>query len=90
MDNERYLRGWAKLKKIDGEAGEQVISSLSDIAPDFATLLIEFPSSSLILMHQVSRSGATLCQTGVPLFKARYVEGLNRSFPSPPFSEASE
>jgi 4-carboxymuconolactone decarboxylase len=43
MDNERYLRGWAKLKEIDGEAGEQVISSLSDIAPDFATLLIEFP-----------------------------------------------
>ncbi|MCD5987948.1 carboxymuconolactone decarboxylase family protein [Pseudomonas sp. CDFA 553] len=43
MDNQRYLRGWAKLKEIDGEAGEQVISSLSDIAPDFATLLIEFP-----------------------------------------------
>jgi 4-carboxymuconolactone decarboxylase len=43
MDNERYLRGWAKLKEIDGEAGEQVIANLSDIAPDFATLLIEFP-----------------------------------------------
>jgi 4-carboxymuconolactone decarboxylase len=43
MDNERYLRGWAKLKEIDAEAGEQVITNLSDIAPDFATLLIEFP-----------------------------------------------
>jgi 4-carboxymuconolactone decarboxylase len=43
MDNERYLRGWAKLKEIDGALGEQVIASLNDIAPDFARLLIEFP-----------------------------------------------
>ena len=43
MDNERYLRGWEKLKEIDGDAGEQVVESLRDIAPDFARLLIEFP-----------------------------------------------
>ncbi|MEO5661558.1 MAG: carboxymuconolactone decarboxylase family protein [Polaromonas sp.] len=43
MHNERYLRGLDKLKEIDGKAGEQVIASLSDIAPDFARLLIEFP-----------------------------------------------
>lgn len=43
MDNERYVRGWAKLKEVDGHAGEQVIASLSEIAPDFARLLIEFP-----------------------------------------------
>lgn len=43
MDNERYLRGWAKLKEVDGQAGENVIESLRDIAPDFARLLIEFP-----------------------------------------------
>lgn len=43
MANERYLRGWAKLKEIDGQAGENVIESLRDIAPDFARLLIEFP-----------------------------------------------
>jgi 4-carboxymuconolactone decarboxylase len=43
MDNERYLRGWAKLKEVDGHAGENVIESLRDIAPDFARLLIEFP-----------------------------------------------
>jgi 4-carboxymuconolactone decarboxylase len=43
MDNERYVRGWAKLKEIDGEQGERVIASLGDIAPDFARLLIEFP-----------------------------------------------
>ncbi len=43
MANERYARGWEKLKEIDGEAGERVIESLKDIAPDFARYLIEFP-----------------------------------------------
>lgn len=42
MDNDRYTRGWAKLKEIDGEQGERVIASLAGIAPDFGRLLIEF------------------------------------------------
>lgn len=40
---DRYRRGWEKLKEVDGEAGERVVDSLKDIAPDFARLLIEFP-----------------------------------------------
>ena len=43
MSTERYERGWRKLQEIDGEAGERVIESLKDIAPDFAHYLIEFP-----------------------------------------------
>jgi 4-carboxymuconolactone decarboxylase len=43
MSSERYERGWEKLQEIDGEAGERVIESLKDIAPDFARYLIEFP-----------------------------------------------
>jgi len=39
----RYERGLAKLREIDGEAGEHVVQSLQDIAPDFARYLIEFP-----------------------------------------------
>lgn len=39
----RYERGLAKLREIDGEAGERVVQSLEDIAPDFARYLIEFP-----------------------------------------------
>lgn len=39
----RFERGLEKLREIDGEAGERVIDSLSDIAPDFARYLIEFP-----------------------------------------------
>jgi 4-carboxymuconolactone decarboxylase len=43
MDDTRYQRGWEKLKEIDGEAGERVIASLQDIAPDLARYTIEFP-----------------------------------------------
>jgi len=40
---DRYQRGWKKLEEIDGEAGERVIESLKDIAPEFARYVIEFP-----------------------------------------------
>ena len=43
MSSERFERGWKKLKEIDGEAGEKVIESLKDIAPDLGTYTIEFP-----------------------------------------------
>jgi 4-carboxymuconolactone decarboxylase len=43
VETDRYRRGLAKLREIDGEAGEKVVASLADIAPDFARLLIEFP-----------------------------------------------
>jgi 4-carboxymuconolactone decarboxylase len=40
---DRYERGKRALTMIDGEAGENVVASLADIAPDFARYLIEFP-----------------------------------------------
>ncbi len=43
MDQSRYEKGLAKLKEIDGEAGENVIQSLKNIAPDLARYTIEFP-----------------------------------------------
>ncbi len=43
LGSDRYIRGVAKLKEIDGHAGERVIESLADIAPEFARYLIEFP-----------------------------------------------
>lgn len=39
----RFERGLRALSEIDGEAGERVVSSLENIAPDFARYLIEFP-----------------------------------------------
>ncbi len=41
--SERYERGLKKLEEIDGQQGKKVVESLADIAPDFATYLIEFP-----------------------------------------------
>ena len=41
MEN-RFERGLAKLKEIDGAQGERVVESLKDIAPDFARYVIEF------------------------------------------------
>jgi len=43
VSTDRYERGYEKLKEIDGEAGERVIESLKDIAPDLARYTIEFP-----------------------------------------------
>jgi 4-carboxymuconolactone decarboxylase len=42
-ENQRFTSGFAKLKEIDGEAGERVIDALKDIAPDLARYTIEFP-----------------------------------------------
>ena len=43
MSTDRYERGWEKLKEVDGDAGERVMESLKDIAPDLARYVIEFP-----------------------------------------------
>jgi 4-carboxymuconolactone decarboxylase len=39
----RFDRGQRALSRIDGSAGEKIIASLADIAPDFARYVIEFP-----------------------------------------------
>ncbi|BBB58556.1 4-carboxymuconolactone decarboxylase [Undibacterium sp. KW1] len=51
--NERYQRGWEKLREIDGDAGEKVIAALADIAPDFARYLIEFPFGDIYSRPQL-------------------------------------
>jgi 4-carboxymuconolactone decarboxylase len=42
-DESRLERGRRALARIDGEAGQNVIAALADIAPDFATYVLEFP-----------------------------------------------
>jgi 4-carboxymuconolactone decarboxylase len=51
--NDRFERGLAKLKEIDGMAGESVIASLADIAPDFARYIIEFPFGDIYSRPQL-------------------------------------
>jgi 4-carboxymuconolactone decarboxylase len=43
MTTDRFQRGLEKLREIDGAAGQRVIDSLKDIAPDLARYTIEFP-----------------------------------------------
>ena len=52
-DLSRYSRGWEKLREIDGKAGERVVESLADIAPDFARYLIEFPFGDIYSRTQL-------------------------------------
>ena len=40
---DRYQQGLQKITEIHGEAGEKVIESLKEIAPDLARYIIEFP-----------------------------------------------
>lgn len=42
MIDDRYQRGLARLREIDGAAGEAVIAGLADIAPDLGRYIIEF------------------------------------------------
>ncbi|MCL4526698.1 MAG: carboxymuconolactone decarboxylase family protein [Gammaproteobacteria bacterium] len=53
LESSRYSRGWEKLREIDGQAGERVIAFLSDIAPDFARYLIEFPFGDIYSRPQL-------------------------------------
>ena len=39
----RLERGRRALAEIDGEGGVNVVAALADIAPDFATYILEFP-----------------------------------------------
>ena len=43
MDASRFEKGLELLKRIDGEAGQNVIDSLQDISPDLAKYTIEYP-----------------------------------------------
>lgn len=53
QESSRYARGWEKLREIDGHAGERVVDSLADIAPDFAKYLIEFPFGDIYSRPQL-------------------------------------
>lgn len=56
-DMTRYERGLAKLREVDGRAGVAVADSLQDIAPEFATYMIEYPFGDIY-----SRPGLSLQQ----------------------------
>lgn len=44
----RFERGWDTLKQVDGHAGEAVIESLRDLAPDLGRFIVEFAFGDVI------------------------------------------
>jgi 4-carboxymuconolactone decarboxylase len=48
MSKERFDRGWQKLKEIDEEAGDRLIETLKDVAPDLARYVVEFAFGDII------------------------------------------
>ncbi len=81
----RLERGTRALSEIDGKAGENVVSALADIAPDFARYLIEFPFGDIYSRPGLdlrSREIATIAAltamgNAVPQLKVHIEAGLN-------------
>lgn len=81
----RYDRGLRALADIDGIAGENVISALADIAPDFARYLIEFPFGDIysrpgldLRAREIATIAAlTALGTATPQLRVHIQAGLN-------------
>jgi len=80
--DDRYERCLLKLAEIDGEQGHRVVASLSDIAPGFASYLVQFPFGDIY-----SRSGLDLLTREVATVWIGFRRTLPKSaisrFPSP-------
>lgn len=86
MTNEtRFERGKKALEAIDGQAGQNVISSLADIAPEFATYIVEYPFGDIYNRKQLGlreRQIATIAALTAlgnanPQLKVHIEAGLN-------------
>ncbi|MDN2582033.1 carboxymuconolactone decarboxylase family protein [Aquibium sp. ELW1220] len=81
----RLERGKRALADIDGEAGHNVVAALADIAPDFATYLLEFPFGDIYSRPGLdlrSREVATIAAltamgNAAPQLKVHIEAGLN-------------
>ncbi|KJF67050.1 carboxymuconolactone decarboxylase family protein [Rhizobium nepotum] len=81
----RLERGRRALAEIDGQAGEKVVASLADIAPDFATYLIEFPFGDIynrpgldLRAREIATIAAlTAMGNAAPQLKVHIEAGLN-------------
>lgn len=81
----RLTRGMRQLDRIDGSGGQAVIDALADIAPDFATYLLEFPFGDIYSRDGLSlrdREIATIAAlaamgTAQPQLKVHVQAGLN-------------
>ncbi|WP_224702981.1 carboxymuconolactone decarboxylase family protein [Devosia aquimaris] len=85
ISNDRYTRGEKALAEIDGEAGQAVIDSLADIAPDLARYVIEFafgdvysrPGLDLRAREIATIAALTAMGTARPQLKVHINAGIN-------------
>jgi 4-carboxymuconolactone decarboxylase len=81
----RLERGRRALAEIDGEAGQNVVAALAEVAPDFATYLLEFPFGDIYSRPGLdlrSREVATIAAlaamgNAAPQLKVHIEAGLN-------------
>lgn len=85
LKESRLERGKRALDAIDGQAGQNVVDALEDIAPDFATYLLEFSFGDIYSREQLDvrdREIATIAAlaamgTAQPQLKVHIEAGLN-------------
>jgi len=83
--NERYERGLRRLQEVDAEQVGKIIAGLRDIAPDFATHLIEFafgdiysrPGLDLKSRQIATVAALTALGTATPQLKVHIHGALN-------------
>lgn len=84
-DQTRYAQGLAKLAEIDGDAGQNVIDSLADIAPDLGRYIVEFafgdlysrPGLDLKTREIATVAALTAMGTAAPQLKVHLYAALN-------------
>ena len=54
MENTRFIPGMEQLKTIDGKGGENVITSLEDIAPDLGKFIVEFAFGDIYTREELT------------------------------------
>ncbi|UYQ72226.1 carboxymuconolactone decarboxylase family protein [Pelagibacterium flavum] len=85
MGESRLERGKRALAEIDGEAGQNVIAALADIAPEFADYVFEFafgdiynrPGLDLRAREIATIAALTAMGTATPQLKVHIEAGLN-------------
>ena len=85
IDQPRYQKGTALLEKLyGGQAGEQLVESLKDVCPDFATMTIEWalagimgrPGLDLLTRELLLIASCVTLGTVVPQLEAHIASAL--------------
>lgn len=85
MESTRYERGLARLREVDGAAGDKVIESLAGVCPDLGKYIIEFgfgdvysrPGLTLQQRELATIAALTAMGTAQPQLKVHIAAALN-------------